>query len=178
MKAVYPGSFYPLHAGHIDILRRATKMFDSVTLLLAINPNKKYHSSRIKQLKENYIWLFKEIGLNVEVDILPEGSFVADYCKENGISHIVKGLRNGEDLDSEMTQEWFTKGLNENVETVYLTTNDKLRNISSSSIRALLSMGRNRFIEYMTKINNAEGLSDRIKERYFDLIYNMFNGGI
>jgi pantetheine-phosphate adenylyltransferase len=174
MKAVYPGSFYPLHAGHIDILRRATKMFDSVTLLLAINPNKKYNV-QTKYLKEIYEWLFDEIGLNVEVDILPDGSFVADYCKENEISHIVKGLRNGEDLDSEMTQEWFTKGLNENVETVYLTTNDKLRNISSSSIRALLSMGRNRFIEYMTKINNAEGLSDRIMKRYFDWIYTNFN---
>ena len=74
-----------------------------------------------------------------------------------------------------MTQEWFTKGLNDNVETVYLTTNDKLRNISSSSIRALLSMGRNKFIDYMTKINYIEGLSDEIKKRYFDWIYTNFN---
>ena len=173
MKAVYPGSFYPLHAGHINILRRATKMFDSVTLLLAFNPNKKYLVP-VDYLKIMYENLFKDIGLKAEVDILNEGSFVADYCKENDISCIVKGLRNGVDLDSEMTQEWFTKGLNDNVETVYLSTNDKLRNISSSSIRALTKLGKDKFIAYMTKINCEEILSDETKNKYFDWVFNHF----
>ena len=97
MKAIYAGSFNPLHAGHIDILKRAIKLFGDVTLVLAVNPGKTYISA--KRRKETYDWLFSEIGLNVKIEILSAYKFLADYCAENGVTHIVKGLRNGTDLD-------------------------------------------------------------------------------
>lgn len=169
MKAIYAGSFNPLHAGHIDILKRAIKLFGDVTLVLAVNPGKTYISA--ERLKEIYEWLFKEIGLNVKIEILPVYKLLADYCSENGVTHIVKGLRNGTDLDSEMAQEWYTKGLNSDVETVYFTTNNTLRYLSSSSIKNLSSMDVNSFVTYMKKVNTIEGASPETMESYLEWVW-------
>ena len=169
MKAIYAGSFNPLHAGHVDILKRAIKLFGDVTLVLAVNPGKTYISA--ERRKEIYEWLFKEIGLNVKIEILPVYKLLADYCAENGVTHIVKGLRNGTDLDSEMAQEWYTKGLNSDVETVYFTTNNTLRYLSSSSIKNLSSMDVNSFVTYMKKVNSIEGASPETMESYLEWVW-------
>lgn len=169
MKAIYAGSFNPLHAGHVDILKRAIKLFGDVTLVLAVNPGKTYISA--ERRKEIYEWLFKEIGLNVKIEILPAYKLLADYCAENGVTHIVKGLRNGTDLDSEMTQEWYTKGLNSDVETIYFTTDNTHRYLSSSSIKNLSSMDVNSFVTYMKKVNNIEGASPETMESYLEWVW-------
>lgn len=169
MKAIYAGSFNPLHAGHVDILKRAIKLFGDVTLVLAVNPGKTYISA--ERCKEIYEWLFKEIGLNVKIEILPAYKLLADYCAENGVTHIVKGLRNGTDLDSEMAQEWYTKGLNSDIETVYFTTNNTLRYLSSSSIKNLSSMDVNSFVTYMKKVNSIEGASPETMESYLEWVW-------
>ena len=169
MKAIYVGSFNPLHAGHVDILKRAIKLFGDVTLVLAVNPGKTYISA--ERRKEIYEWLFKEIGMNVKIEILPAYKLLADYCAENGVTHIVKGLRNGTDLDSEMAQEWYTKGLNSDIETVYFTTNNTLRYLSSSSIKNLSSMDVNSFVTYMKKVNSIEGASPETMESYLEWVW-------
>ncbi len=169
MKAIYAGSFNPLHAGHIDILKRAIKLFGDVTLVLAVNPGKIYISA--ERRKETYEWLFKEIGLNVKIEILSAYKLLADYCAETGVTHIVKGLRNGTDLDSEMTQEWYTKGLNPNVETVYFTTDNTHRFLSSSSIKAFAKMDKEGFINYMMKVNRIEGANDTVVKTYLDWVW-------
>lgn len=169
MKAIYPGSFDPLHAGHIDILKRAIKLFGDVTLLIAVNPNKNY-SRTAEARKKVYEWLLNEIGITVKIEILDENKFIADYCSENGITHIVKGLRNGTDLDSEMAQEWYTKGINPNVETVYFTTDNSQRFLSSSSIKALTKMDKQSFIDYMVKVHKIDGLKEESLREYLDWI--------
>lgn len=169
MKAIYAGSFNPLHAGHVDILKRAIKLFGDVTLVLAVNPGKTYISA--ERRKEIYEWLFKEIRMNVKIEILPAYKLLADYCAENGVTHIVKGLRNGTDLDSEMTQEWYTKGLNSEVETVYFTTDNTHRYLSSSSIKNLSSMDVKSFVTYMKKVNTIEGASPETMESYLEWVW-------
>ena len=172
MKAIYAGSFDPLHSGHIDILKRAVKLFGDVTMLIAVNPNKTY-SLPAENRKKTYEWLFSEIGLNVKIEILSGDKFLADYCAENGVTHIVKGLRNGTDLDSEMAQEWYTKGLNPDVETVYFTTDNTLRFLSSSSIKGLAKMNKQNFISYMKKVNKIPGADDTTVESYLDWIWRI-----
>ncbi len=170
MKAIYAGSFNPLHAGHIDILKRAIKLFGDVTLVIAVNPEKNY-SITPENRKKTYEWLFNEIGLNVKIEILPADKFLADYCVENEVTHIVKGLRNGTDLDSEMAQEWYTKGLNPNVETVYFTTDNTHRFLSSSSIKSFAKMDKAGFINYMNKVNKIEGAKVSVVETYLDWVW-------
>lgn len=170
MKAIYAGSFNPLHAGHIDILKRAIKLFGDVTLLIAVNPEKTY-SITPENRKETYEWLFSEIGLDVKIEVLPADKFLANYCAENGVTHIVKGLRNGTDLDSEMAQEWYTKGLNPNVETVYFTTDNTHHFLSSSSIKCFAKMDKESFINYMNKVNKIEGAKSSVIETYLDWVW-------
>ena len=174
MRAVYAGSFDPIHAGHIDIIRRAVRSFGGITLLLADNPSKTYllsKTDRINWVRE----VLNYAGVNgVVIGTLPADEFLADYCAKNGITHIVKGLRNGTDLESEMTQEWYTKKMNENVETIYFSTNEKFKYLSSSSIKALTKMNRQDFINYMKKIAFIDGMSAERMEDYLWKIHDVY----
>jgi len=176
MKAVYAGSFDPIHAGHIDIIRRAVRSFGGITLLFADNPSKTYlrgRNERVKWVRE----IIDQAGVNgVTIDILPANEFLADYCSKNGITHIVKGLRNGTDLESEMTQEWYTKKMNENVETIYFSTNEKYKYLSSSSIKALTKMKKQEFINYMKKIAYIDGMSEERMDDYLWNIHDVYGG--
>lgn len=176
MKAVYAGSFDPIHAGHIDIIRRAVRSFGGITLLFADNPNKTYlweKTERIKWVRE----ILDKTGLNsVTIDILPANEFLADYCSKNGITHIVKGLRNGIDLENEMTQEWYTKKMNANIETIYFTTNEKYKYLSSSSIKSLTKMNKHDFINYMKKIAFIDGMSEERMDDYLLAIHYVYGG--
>ena len=172
-KAVYAGSFDPIHSGHIDVLRRAVKTFGGVTLLIADNPSKTYKllpEQRIKWIRE----ILDDAGVNgVTIDYLKD-QFLADYCREHEITHIVKGLRNGTDLENEMAQEWYTKKMNESVETIYFTCEEKKRYLSSSSIKSMTILKRTEFIAYLKKINMIDGMSDEKFEDYLWKIYTTY----
>lgn len=172
MKAIYAGSFDPIHSGHINIIRRAVNLFGSITLLLADNPSKHYKLSSQDRLK--YVTnILKDVGMNgVTVEILPSNKFLADYCAENNVTHIVKGLRNGIDLENEMSQEWYNKKLNENIETVYFTTEEGKRFLSSTSIRYFAKMPRDKFIDYMKKTNLIEEMDE---EKFIDYLWFIHN---
>lgn len=174
MKAVYPGSFDPIHAGHIDIARRASKIFGGITLLIADNPSKTYKRSSTDRMYDAMEILHKA-GVNAEVKILPSGKMLGEWCKENDVNVIVKGLRNGADLESEFTQEFYTKTINENVETMYFSTNDKMKYLSSSSIKAFAKMPLDQFMSYMKKINYIQGLSDEDMTKYLTKIHQTWN---
>ena len=174
MRAVYAGSFDPIHAGHIDIVRRAVRSFGSITLLLADNPSKTYLLSNTERM--NWVRdVLNYAGVNgVVVDSLSYNEFLANYCSKNGVTHIIKGLRNGIDLESEMTQEWYTKKMNENVETIYFSTNEKYKYLSSSSIKSLTKMNRQDFINYMKKIAFIDGMSEERMEDYLWKVHDVY----
>lgn len=173
MKAVYAGSFDPIHAGHIDIARRASKVFGGVTLLIADNPSKTYKRSSTDRMYDA-MEILNKAGVNAEVKILPSGKMLGEWCKENNVEIIVKGLRNSADLESEFTQEFYTKTINENVETVYLSTNENLKYLSSSSIKAFTNMPLEQFMNYMKKINRIPGLSDEDMTNYLTKIHKIW----
>lgn len=173
---IYPGSFNPFHSGHLDIALRAANLFGGVTLLVADNPSKQYQLSSTAR-KVMIQTIITEMGLDSEiykVDILPKDKMLADYCKENLSFKIVKGLRNGSDLESEMSQEWYTHKIDSCIKTVYLTTKQDKMYLSSSSIRSLTRMTEKEFINYMMKINKFENLTDSENEFYFKLIYKKY----
>ena len=174
MKAVYPGSFYPIHEGHIDIARRASKIFGGITLLIADNPSKTYKRSSTDRMYDA-MEILNKAGVNAEVKILPSGKMLGEWCKENDVDVIVKGLRNGADLESEFTQEFYTKTINENVETMYFSTNPDLKYLSSSSIKAFAKMTKEDFVNYMKKINKIPGLTETELVNYFEKIHNIWN---
>ena len=104
--AVYPGSFDPLTLGHVDIAARAATLFDIVVIGIAHNAVKAGHHlldvhERLRLTREATTHL-----PGVEVDIVP--GLLADYCSQRGANAIIKGLRNGSDLDAELPMALLT----------------------------------------------------------------------
>lgn len=137
MKAVYPGSFDPVTAGHLDIIERAARIFDCLVVTVFSNPAKKPLFSveeRMAMLKEATSHL-----PNVEVDA-SEGLLVP-YVRRVGARVIVKGLRAISDFDYEFRMALMNKKLDPEVETVFILTSSQYAYLSSSLIKEVASLG-------------------------------------
>lgn len=134
IKAIFAGSFDPVTNGHVDIIERASKLFDELKIGLLINPNKKSLftvEERMNLIKEATSHLD-----NVEV-IFFEGLLI-DYCRENDVSVLVRGVRSAADVDYELQMAHMNKELCEDIETVILPTNTRYSFVSSSLIKEVL----------------------------------------
>lgn len=137
--AVCPGSFDPVTLGHVDIMTRASKLFDKVIVLVSVNPAKKPSftaDERVEMIKE----VTKELD-NIEVDILT--GLLADYVKNIGATAIVKGLRAVTDFEYEFQQALANKKLYPDAETVFLVTSSENMYLSSSVVKQIASFGGN-----------------------------------
>ncbi|AHX74613.1 pantetheine-phosphate adenylyltransferase [Streptococcus agalactiae] len=134
-KALFTGSFDPVTNGHLDIIERASYLFDHVYIGLFYNLEKQgYFSIECrKKMLEEAIRQFKNVSVLVAQDRL-----AADLAREVGAKYFVRGLRNSQDFDYEANLEFFNKQLADDIETVYLSTSPSLSPISSSRIRELI----------------------------------------
>lgn len=135
--AVCPGSFDPITLGHVDILTRASKLFDKVIVLVSINPMKNASftaDERVSMLKK-----VTETIPNIEVDAF--NGLLADYLKATGASAIVKGLRAVSDFEYEFQMALANKKLYHDAETVFLTTSAENMYLSSSVVKQIASFG-------------------------------------
>jgi pantetheine-phosphate adenylyltransferase len=137
-RAVCPGSFDPIHRGHMDIIGRASKIFDEVIVLSMVNVNKKTLFT-LAERQELVLASAAEIGLdNVRVDSM--SGLLVDYCTENDISAVVKGLRVATDFDYEIQMSQMNHKIAD-VETLFLTTNPEHSYISSSLVKEVAKYG-------------------------------------
>ncbi|WP_026509274.1 MULTISPECIES: pantetheine-phosphate adenylyltransferase [unclassified Butyrivibrio] len=134
--AVYPGSFDPITLGHLDIIRRASEMFDKLVIVVSVNTAKHPLFSadeRVKMIKEATSDLD-----NVEIDSY-EG-LIIDYCKENNIKILLRGLRAITDFEYELQISQTNRAFSKNeVDTVFLTTSLEYAYLSSSTVREFAS---------------------------------------
>ena len=137
-KAVYPGSFDPVTNGHLNIIERAAKIYDSLTVAIVVNPNKKSLftvDERVEIAREATRHL-----PNVEVDKF--SGLLADYVNDKGFDAVVKGLRAGSDFENELQMSQMNARLfTGNTETVFLMTDPKCSFISSSLIKEVATLG-------------------------------------
>ncbi len=128
---VYPGSFDPITNGHVDIIERASKMFDTLIVAVLINRNKEPMFStedRIDMIKHS-----TEHLSNVKVDAF-EGLLV-NYLCENKVYYVVRGLRAMSDFENEFQMALMNKKLWNDVETVFLVTKIEYSYLSSSAVK-------------------------------------------
>ena len=133
-RAIFAGSFDPITNGHLDIIIRASKIFDELYVGALNNPNKKClfnFDERIKLIEE-----CTEMLGNVKV-VSFEGLLV-NYCKENDINSLVRGIRSSADVDYELQMAHMNKELCPEIETIILPTNPKYSYISSSLVKEVL----------------------------------------
>ena len=136
-KCVYPGSFDPISNGHLDIIKRAAKLFDEVHVVVSYNMFKKSAFSKNERIE-----LIKLATANLtNVIVTAYDGLVVNYCKENQINIIIRGMRNYSDYENEFQLFQYNKDINPTVETVILLPSSKNQFISSSAIKELVSYG-------------------------------------
>lgn len=136
--AICPGSFDPVTLGHLDVISRASGMFEKVIVVILKNANKTYSFSpeeRAELLKKT----IKAAGLNnVEVDAYD--GLLADYAKKHSAKIILKGLRAMSDFEYEFQMALANKKLNPDIETIFITTAAENMYLSSSMVKQIASM--------------------------------------
>jgi len=131
--AVYPGTFDPITLGHLDVLKRAKRMFDKI--IIAVAPNDLKHpllplETRLRLIEEN----IKDIE-NVEVE--PLRSLTIDFAKEHGAIALIRGLRAVSDFEFEFQLAQMNRHLNPEVETIILMPSNLYFYTSSSIIKQI-----------------------------------------
>ncbi|KAA0258806.1 pantetheine-phosphate adenylyltransferase [Deferribacter autotrophicus] len=137
MNAIYPGTFDPLTNGHLDIIERGAKMFDSLIVAVAENKRKKplfTLDERVKMIKESVAHLH-----NVEIE--PFSILLVDFMKEKNVNIILRGLRVVSDFEYELQLALMNRKLYQECETVFLMPNKKYIFLSSSMVREIASLG-------------------------------------
>ena len=133
MKIVYPGSFDPPTAGHFDIIKRISSLFDDVTVLVADNKDKTAELSAEARAE-----LIHKAVPDVKVDVF--SGLLADYCSSRSVEAIVKGIRGFADYDYEYTQSIINKKLC-GVETIFIPASAEYMHLSSTAVKAVKKSG-------------------------------------
>ena len=138
-KAIFPGSFDPLTYGHLNIIERASRIFDEIDVVVAHNVNKKYMFSADERLRmvKKLTKDFKNVTAHVSEKL------IVDYAKESGANVLLRGIRNSIDFFYEFDLSLMNKNLSSEIETVFIPTDQKFLTIKSSSIKELASFGGN-----------------------------------
>ena len=157
VKAVFAGSFDPPTNGHLDIIKRAAGLFESVDVVVSVNPEKHTMFSedeRVSFLKE-LIKPFKNVSVHSYKGI------IVNYAKEVGAKVLVRGVRSANDFGYEFELALMNQNLNPEIETVFLQSKEKYTIVKSSSIKQLAQFGGD--ISRMVPPIVAKALSNKYK---------------
>ena len=135
--ALFPGSFDPFTAGHLNILKRALTMFDEVVVAVGINIDKRGFFSNEKKID-----VIRQATAGMEgVKIIHYDKLTIDICRELGINHIVRGVRNMIDFETERSIADANRKLAPEIETIIIPTAQEFAHISSTAVRDILKHG-------------------------------------
>ena len=135
--ALFPGSFDPFTAGHLNILKRALTMFDEVVVAAGINIDKRGFFTTEQKLD-----IIRQAIEGLEgVSVIAYENLTIDACRERGIKHIVRGVRNMIDFETERSIADANRRLAPEIETVIIPTAQDYAHISSTAVRDLLKHG-------------------------------------
>lgn len=135
--AIYPGTFDPITNGHLDIVRRATSLFDKVIVTIARNSSK--NPMFTEQERLSLIAAAVRGNKRVEVDVFD--GLLVDYAKKKRATAIVRGLRAISDFEYEFQMALMNRKLNDQFETVFMMPNAKYTFLNSSIVREVARLG-------------------------------------
>ena len=156
-RAVYPGTFDPMTMGHVDLVKRASKLFDSVIIAIASSDSKKPMFS----LEER-----SEIGNKIfaddpKVEVVGFSGLLVNFAKDNDANILIRGLRVVADFEYEFQLANMNRAMSPDIESVFLTPKEEYSYISSSLVKEIATMGGDvtRFVDPVT----LEALNQKIK---------------
>lgn len=133
IKAMYPGSFDPIHTGHLDVIKRCSKIFDKLYVVVSINIYKN-NSNTIQARLDKAKKVIQKLHLK-NVLVISNKKLTTTFAKKNGISVIIRGIRNIKDTIYETNIAKANYRLNKSIETMFILPRKKLLNISSTAIK-------------------------------------------
>lgn len=138
-KAIYPGSFDPITNGHIDIIKRAIKLFDIVIIAIA-EPR---HKKPLFSLEER-VFLARESLKDINnIEIMSFDGLLVDFCKKLNVDIVIRGIRAVSDLDYEFQIAWMNRKLYSNIETIFLMPSEEYFFLSSSLVKEVAMLRGN-----------------------------------
>ena len=159
--AVYPGSFDPITKGHLDIIKRASKMFDKVIVAVVKNQSKKPMFS-FEERRDLIVRSIDSVGLNNVVVEEFQGLLV-DFMHQHNSKIIVKGLRFVSDFEYEFQMALTNRKLDEEIETMFMVTCYKYSYLSSSIVKEVCALGGD--VTDMLPEAIIDDVSEQIKQR-------------
>jgi pantetheine-phosphate adenylyltransferase len=156
--AIYPGSFNPIHYGHIDIAKRALRMFDTVFLAIYVHPGK----PDLFSADERIALVQEALKDEPRIQVASYNKLTVDYAREVGAQAIVRGLRVFSDFELEFRMALTNRRLAPEIEIVNFIAAEEHLHISSSTIREVASLGGD--VSYMTPPHVAEALRQKFKD--------------
>ncbi|MCD6337527.1 MAG: pantetheine-phosphate adenylyltransferase [Candidatus Marinimicrobia bacterium] len=135
--AIYPGTFDPITNGHLDIIKRAARIFDSVIVAVATNTGK----APLFSMKEREDLIRETIKDIPEVKVEGFTGLIVDFCHQRGASALIRGLRAVSDFEYEFQMALLNRKIGKDVESVFLMPKEKYTYLSSSMIKEIAEFG-------------------------------------
>src|SRR5680860_201048 len=132
--AVFPGSFDPITLGHQDIVERAFPLFDKIIVAIGHNALKNYHFTMEKRVEFINLTFMN----NPKVEVTTYAGLTIDFCKQVNAKFILRGIRNVADYNFENSIAQMNKAMDNNIETIFMSTIPALSAINSTIIRDIL----------------------------------------
>ena len=163
--AIYPGTFDPITYGHIDVIKKALNIVDTVIVAISDVNNKNYlfnYDERIEIIKKA---LFLDLKLNKnKIKIISFKSLTTDLCKKHKSNIILRGLRAVSDFEYEFQLAGMNRKLNDSVETIFLMSNVENQIISSKFVKEIISLGGD--VKKFTTKSTIKSLKQKYEQIY------------
>ena len=157
-RAVCPGSFDPVTLGHLDVVARTAPLFDEVVVAVLVNPAKQ----GLFTVDERMEMIAEVVAPHANVRVDSFGGLLVDYCRDQGIGAIVKGIRAVSDVDYELQMAQMNQRLT-GVQTLFLPTSPEFSFVSSSLVKQVAGLGGD--VEGFLPASVHRKLQDRLAER-------------
>ena len=136
-RAIYPGSFDPVHFGHIDVIRRSTHLFSDLIIAVAASQSK----GPLFSVEDRIAMLRETLGDDPAITILPLEGLLVDFAREHGVFTVIRGLRAVSDFEFEFQMALMNRKLEPRLETVYLTPKEDYTYLSSRIMKEVARFG-------------------------------------
>ena len=158
--AIYPGTFDPITYGHIDVIKKALKLFDKIVVGVSDVSNKNYLFSSEERIEIVNKDLFKDLKLNKKkIIVVSFGSLTTDLCKKYKSNIILRGLRAVSDFEYEFQLAGMNRKLNQNIETIFLMSDVENQIISSRFVKEIVKLNGN--IKKFTTKSTIKSLKEK-----------------
>ena len=158
--AVYPGTFDPIHRGHLDIISRGSRIFDDLIVGVGINPDKEPFFDQ----QERVELVRAVITPYANVSVRPFTSLAVTFVREVGSRVMLRGLRTTSDMENEFTMSLMNQNLDAEIETVFFMAKEAYSHLSSNLLRQIASFGGGN-LEKFLPLEVKDALQARVRER-------------